>query len=159
MFKIVIVAHAGAVDFVRAIHQRTREEHRGELREIEEAAWHSAITDFRLAEFEMQGRPVRFYLFAHEGLGFIGQPGSAKDVVYAGAHAVVSLAAGLDDARDLGSVIGADLERMRSQGLNPRWLLAAPTTVDVSANAEHITLDWRSAPLDLLRHVIRSALN
>jgi len=149
IFKVVVVSYAGATDFVSWVRDITAEERRGrELSVTEHLGWRLSMFDFVLSGLEVLGHPVRIHLFGNEGLGFISQPGTAKDVVYKNAHAVVVLANDADDYDDLSAGLRADFRRMDSQGQHPVCLVVAPVPVS-----------WREAPLDVLKlatkHLLR----
>ncbi len=162
MFKIVAPSYQGAPDWVLAIRDLTRAENRGELLDPgENQGWRMVGFDFLLAGITVQGHPTRFYLYGHEGLGFTGQPGRAKDVVYRGASAIVALAND-DDAEDLAAVVAADVARLRSEGGLARCFVAAspprelPSLPPALASAGQIPADWREQPLDALKPVVRA---
>jgi hypothetical protein len=117
-----------------------------------------AAFDILLAGITVQGHPVRIYLFGHEGIGFIGQPGTAKDVVYKGAHIVIGLAND-DDVQDLLSVLQSDLARENSRGRRPGCVVACPTPSPKLADPDHgvegLWVDWRTRPLEPLNRAVK----
>lgn len=163
IFKLVVVSDTGASDFVSWVRNFTDEERRGQgLSVTEDLGWRVSTFDFVLSGIEVLGRPIRIYLFGHEGFGFIGQPGTAKDVVYKNAHAVVALANDADDCGHLSAMLAADFRRMQSQGQHPLCLFVAPTragTAGLPPDAHELAVSWREAPLDILKlatkHMLR----
>jgi hypothetical protein len=155
IFKIVAVGYAGAVDWVIGFHDRTDVPSRGLLHPVtENEGWRLVAYDLSFEGMRVRDHAVRLYLFGHEGIGFIGQPGAAKDVVYKNAHAVVGLA-NAGDVKDLVSVLTADLERGRSQGQHPAFVLAtgpsvSPSLPDSLPKTHVVSVDWRSEPMEPL---------
>ena len=58
---------------------------------------------------------MRLHVFGHDGVGFVGRPGSAKDAVYKNAHAIIGFA-DAPDVSDLVAVLEPDIDRLKSQG-------------------------------------------
>ncbi len=163
IFKIVAVSHAGAVAWVKNVHAVTKPEMRGELTPISNEGWDAIAFDLVLGGIRAQEHPVRLHLFAHEGAGFIGQPGSAKDVVYEGASVVVGFGQP-DDWRDLIAVLGADVERLASQGEQPTVMLIGPEGTPLVpkpaalSGAIDLRIDWKALPLDPLKAIAKTVL-
>lgn len=166
IFKIVAVSYAGSGDWVQRIRDLTRPENAGKfLAVVEHDAWRVTSFDFLLAGITVQGHPVRFYLYGHEGIGFVGQPGTAKDVVYKSAETIVALASDAEEQRDLVSVVGADLTRLESQGQRPTFFVALSPAASATGKlailpdfAHQAVVEWRTAALDLLKPAVKQIL-
>lgn len=161
-FKIVAVSYRGAVDWVVSVSDRRRADCRGELRSVEHEGWRVIVFDFQLSGLRVEGHPARFYLCGNEGIGFIGQPGTAKDAVYEGAHVIVGIA-DAGDASYLVSVLDGDFDRMHSRGLRPACVLsvspfgALPELRPSLAGAIQAPA-WREQPLEVLKLAVKAAL-
>ena len=157
MIKVVAIGYSGVGDWVRSVQRETKEERRGKLVARDHEGWRVTAFDYESGT-AIGGRPVHVYLFGHEGLGFIGQPGAAKDVVYKNAHAIIALAS-TEDANDLSGVLEADLSRMRSQGHHPAVVFAAPErALGRSKSNSRAVVDWSSKPTLPLELAVKEAL-
>lgn len=159
IFKIVVAGYDGPVRWVGRIHELTRPELRGVLQPVTESdGWRTVLFDFFMPAIVIGGHPARFYLFGHEGIGFIGQPGSAKDAVYQSAHVVLGLAAS-DELAHLISVLGADLTRIRSTGGDPTLILASSVAAPPNTlphGARQAQVDWYDDPLSALKLAVKA---
>ncbi len=158
MIKVVAIGYFGVADWVRKLQQATEPDRRGEFTHRIHEGWELTVFDFDSNQ-TLDGRPVHVHLFGHEGIGFIGQPGSAKDVVYKNAHAVIALASATD-ARDLAGVLAGDLTRMHSQGHQPSVLFAAPgkAAEQRPEGTTFVAVDWASKPTVALGSAVTLAL-
>lgn len=164
MLKLVAVSYAGAVDWLHLVYEQTPPEVHGRMVPPEtNDSWTLAAFDFAPPGLQTHGHPVRVHLFAHEGLGFIGQPGAAHDAVYKGAHAIVGLAQA-EDAGDLAGFLDAASTRLASHNRHPHFVLAHPPDAELSTRPESrverggLPVDWRDRPLEPLKQALKLAL-
>lgn len=160
IFKIVAVSHEGAADWVQRVHDLTRPEHRGTLHAPPTSAgWRYSQVDIAMAGLRVEGHPVRLYLFGHEGVGFVGQPGAAKDVVYKNLHVLMGFARP-SDVDDVLAVLEPDLARLHSQQRTPACFVACPSQPRVMSGALSGAgwneCDWRADPLAPLRTAVKA---
>ena len=158
----MVVSYLGSSDFLSWVRDFTAENLRGrEFSVTETYGWRLSTFDFALSGMKILGHPVRIYLLGNEGLGFIAQPLSAKEVVYKNAHAIIGLTNSADDRDDLTSALGVDLVRLRSRGKEPVCIIAAPVAAGASnlpAGAHELCVDWRAAPLEVLKLTTKQVL-
>lgn len=165
LLKIVVVSYEGAGRFIEGVRNEVQPTRLNDNFRVEDNdGWCLTAFNYVHPSARIQERPVRVYLFGHEGMGFVGQPGSAKDVVYKHAHALIGVAAGQEELKDLMGVVDADLTRMRSQGHSPVCVLATPQLCQTQAlplsgsPATWIAAPWRTSPLDVLAPTLQQVL-
>ncbi|MBN1606043.1 MAG: hypothetical protein JW940_05390 [Polyangiaceae bacterium] len=129
LFKVVMFGYAGVVNAAERFYGSLPVDRRIDwFRMPENDGWSLSRATFRPAPgFTFHGRRVSLQLWAHEGTGFIGQPGSAKDTVFKGATGIIAVATA-EDAKDLGAVLEAEITRVFSRGGRPNVLFCAPST-------------------------------
>ncbi|MBX3125416.1 MAG: hypothetical protein KF718_01800 [Polyangiaceae bacterium] len=159
MFKLVVVGYAAASEWVERVRELIPPERRGGFQPpMDNDGWRMTVFDFRDEAVTAQGHAVRVYLFGHDGVGFIGQPGRAKDVVYKNAHALLGLADS-GQSSQLASVLGADLQRMASSGHQPVAVLCSPgVAAPLDSLLTPLDHDFRAEPLAPLRLVLDRVL-
>jgi hypothetical protein len=132
LFKVVLVGYSGVCTALKDELARLPAGARETWQLTEDSGWTFCSIDYDVAGKRWQDRPVHLHVFGHEGLGFIGQPGTAKDVVYKNAHAVFALAR-IDEASDLSGVLEVDLTRLHAHGTWPVAGLVVNRLVDLQS--------------------------
>lgn len=129
LFKVVMVGYSGVCAALNGALASLPIAARESWRSTEDSAWLFCGFHFDLEAERWRDLPVQLHVFGHEGIGFIGQPGSAKDVVFKGVHAIFGLASAPTEAHDLDGVLESDLLRLHSQGAWPiSEIIIAPAT-------------------------------
>lgn len=151
MFKVVVVGYAGVCNAMHQAKLNLPAGARETWQKTTDSGWTFCSYNFVLEEKRWDSHPIHLHVFGHEGLGFVGQPGSSRDVVFKNAHAVFALAKGREDTDNSASALEGDLTRLHSQGTWPlAEVVMTPDGHEPPALAQELwkarTLDW---PTDL----------
>ncbi|MBN2717931.1 MAG: hypothetical protein JXX14_18930 [Deltaproteobacteria bacterium] len=127
LFKVVMFGYAGTVDaagqFYKALPKALRLRH-DEFPEND--GWRLSRSEYLLPEkYSLNGRRVAIHLWSHEGIGFIGQPGHAKDTVFRNATGIIA-AGNNSEASDLMGVLDTELVRVSNGGQRHNIIFCAP---------------------------------
>ncbi len=156
--KLVVISYQGAVTWLKDVASALPPKDVSQFVPGQGAdGWTVSSLTTTAPSIRLDGHPVRLFWFAHEGIGFIGQPRSAKEVVYANARAVIALGEP-NQIEGLKSVLSADFQSLTRATTRVEFFGFSPPPPGTPQGASppdalHEWVDWKKHPMRVIEVV------